>query len=95
MADDILEPIAALAVRHEKVLSGIAVAWFVLTWAAAARFIALPDVPYLTDHSAWMISGPWNAIWWGFLRPQIIQRKAELQEQGEESAAEPPDDSNR
>ena len=79
MLDAIFDPIARFAVRYEKPLTYIGIAWFALSCAAMARFIPLPDIPYITDRNAWMFSGPWNALWWGFLRPQTLKRKEALQ----------------
>ena len=76
MFDAILNPLAAGAVRHEKLLSSLAFAWFVLGWAAAANWIPLPKIPYFTDHNAWVGSSVWNAIWWGHLRPRILSHRA-------------------
>ncbi|MGB0333214.1 MAG: hypothetical protein ACPGPE_15495 [Planctomycetota bacterium] len=77
--DLLLRPISVGLVRFERPLSWIAVIWSVLSIAAHARFISLPDVPYITDRNAWMFAAPWNAIWWGFLRPEIERRVGELQ----------------
>lgn len=87
--DGWLRPIAAALVRFERPLSWIAVIWSVLSIAAYARFISLPDVPYITDRNAWMFAAPWNAIWWGFLRPEIERRTEELK--GERAADEEPE----
>ncbi len=84
-----LRPIAAALVRFERPLSWIAVIWSVLSIAAYARFISLPDLPYITDRNAWMVAAPWNAIWWGLLRPEIERRTAELE--GEPGADEEPE----
>jgi len=87
--DLLLRPISVGLVRFERPLSWIAVIWSVLSIAAHARFISLPDVPYITDRNAWMVAAPWNAIWWGFLRPGIERRTAELK--GEPGAYEEPE----
>ena len=76
--DRLLNAIAAFAIRYEKPLSYIALAWFVVSCAATARFLPVPEIPYVTDRNSWMVAGPWNAIWWGFLRPAILKRKAAL-----------------
>ncbi|WP_284124185.1 hypothetical protein [Parerythrobacter aestuarii] len=78
MPNALVDPLARFALRHEKLLSALAIGWFVLTCAAYARFIPVPDIPYVTDRNSWMLSGPWNAIWWGFLRPAILRRKDAL-----------------
>jgi hypothetical protein len=79
MAEVALNHVATALVRFERPLNWIAVIWSILSIAAYAHFISLPDVPYITDRNAWMVAAPWNAIWWGFLRPEIERRVEELQ----------------
>lgn len=78
MAERLIDPLVRLGIRHEWVLGRMALAWFALSCAAASGFVALPDIPYVTDRNAWMISAPVNALWWGWLRPAIERRKAAL-----------------
>lgn len=78
MPDRLLDPLVRFGVRYERPLGWLALAWFVLGCAAAARFIALPEIPFVTDRNAWMISGPVNGLWWGWLRPSLQRRKEAL-----------------
>ena len=77
--DRIFNQVANIAARHEKLLGMLAFAWMMFTGAVYARFIELPDIPYLTDRNAWMISGPWNMLWWCYLQPKLAKHKHELE----------------
>lgn len=83
MANRLLDPLVRFGTRHEWFLGRLALAWFALGCAAASGFVALPDIPYVTDRNAWMISGPVNAVWWGWLRPALQRRRAALANTGE------------
>lgn len=78
MKDRILEALARFAIRHERALTIAGAIWFAISCASQARFVELPRIPFLTDRYAFWLAGGWNAIWWGFLHPQIEQRKASL-----------------
>ncbi len=83
MPDRLLDPLVRFGLHYERPLGSLALAWFLLACAAAARFVTLPDIPLVTDRNAWMISGPVNALWWGWLRPELHRRKAALADEGE------------
>ena len=83
MPDRLLDPLDRFGMRYERPLGWLALAWFALGCAAAAQFIALPDIPFVSDRNAWMISGPTNALWWGWLRPELLRRKAALRQANE------------
>lgn len=78
MPDRLLNPLVRFGLRYERLLGWLALAWFALSCAAAAQFIALPDIPFITDRYAWMISGPVNGLWWAWLRPELQRRKSAL-----------------
>ena len=71
----VLDKIADFGTRFENPLSIIGGVWFAATCAVYARFISLPEIPFLTDEIALYLSAAYNAIWWGFLRPAIEKRK--------------------
>ena len=73
-----LDPIARFALRHETALSVAAGLWFAISCAAMARFIDLPEIPFVTDRNAWIFSGAYNALWWAAARPALERRKAAL-----------------
>ena len=77
----ILDRIAGFAIRQERAINILGIAWFALSCAITARFIAVPDwidIPYVTDRNAWALSGAWNALWWGFAKPAIDKRREAL-----------------
>jgi len=65
--------------RHEFVLSAIGLAWFWLSIAVWARWITLPDIPFVTDRLVLIWTVIYNVGWWGYLRPRIEKLKAEAQ----------------
>jgi len=71
------DKLAATGARHETLLSIFGGLWLAASCAVYARFISLPDIPFLTDQNAIFLAGGFNAIWWGFLRPKIEKHKAE------------------
>ncbi len=78
-----LDKLAAIGASHERLLSIFGGLWLAVSCAVYARFISLPDIPFLTDQNAIFLAGGFNAVWWGFLRPAIEKRKAErLTDQG-------------
>ena len=73
----VLNNLMDLGIGFERPLSIIGGVWFVASCAVYARFISLPDLPFLTDQTAVFVSAGYNAIWWGFLRPALEKRKVE------------------
>ncbi len=73
----VMDKLTAIGARHEKLLSIFGGIWLAVSCAVYARFISLPDIPFLTDQTAIFLAGGYNAIWWGFLRPAVEKRKAE------------------
>lgn len=73
----VLDKLAAAGTRHERLLSIFGGVWLAVSCAVYARFISLPDIPFLTDEAAIYLAAAYNAVWWGFLRPAIEKRKAE------------------
>ncbi|MEE9433135.1 MAG: hypothetical protein V3V15_02710 [Sphingorhabdus sp.] len=70
------DKVADFGMRYETLLSIIGGIWLAASWAVYARFVSLPDIPFLTDQTAIFLSSGYNAFWWGFLRPKIEKRKA-------------------
>ena len=69
---------ARLAIRHERALTIAGIAWLTVSWAISARFIPLPDVPQFWKTGFFWAGVAYNATWWGFLRPRIAARKAQI-----------------
>lgn len=64
--------------RHERTITIIAGAWFVISCASWIPFLPIPKIPYLTDNNSWMLSGAWNAIWWGGVHPLLENHRKRL-----------------
>ena len=60
--------------RHRQFLSVIGAIWFALGCAVYARFLVLPELPFLTDDVVLYSGALYNAVWWGFARPAIERR---------------------
>ena len=73
------------AVRHELLLSGIGLAWFWFSVSIWARWITLPDIPFVTDEMVLVFTVIYNVGWWGYIRPRIEKLKAEAQAAGEDT----------
>ena len=65
-------------IRHERLFGIAGMVWLAISCASYARFIDLPDIPFVTDEMALYFSAAYNAAWWGFLRPAIERRRAAL-----------------
>lgn len=70
-----LDRAARFADRHERAITVAGAIWLAVTCASYVFRIPWPEIPFLTDDTAWMVSGGWNAVWWGFLHPAIEKRR--------------------
>lgn len=70
-----IDQIVRFSERHRRVLAIVGAVWFALGCAVYARFIALPDIPYLTEEIALYSGAAYNALWWGFMRPAFERRR--------------------
>jgi hypothetical protein len=61
--------------RHARGISIAAAIWFWFAVAVQARWIGLPDLPWLSEAGVLWAGVVFNAIWWGFLRPAIERRR--------------------
>ena len=73
-----LDRIVAFSAKHERLIALVAGAWFAASCASYAGFIDLPEIPLLTNRAAIFVAAGANAVWWGFLRPEIERRKQAL-----------------
>ena len=69
--------IEARLAPHAKAISVLAAIWFWLGIAIYARFIRLPELPWLSEQAVFWAGAAFNAVWWGFLRPAIEARRSE------------------
>jgi len=65
------------AARYRKPISILAGIWFVISWASSARFISLPAIPFLTGKWGMIASSMFIGLWWGFINPRIVKRRAQ------------------
>lgn len=70
-----LDRAARFAERHKRLLGVSGFVWLMLSSASYARFVTLPDIPFVTDEMALYASAAYNAGWWGLVRPQIERRR--------------------
>lgn len=77
MIDQAIDRCDGFATRHQKIIGAVSVVWFALSCALAARFVSLPDFIPLDETTQLMVSGCFNALWWGFVNPRVERRRAE------------------
>ena len=65
--------------RHEFLFSAIGLAWFWLSVSIWARWITLPDIPFITDKMVLIFTIIYNVGWWSYIRPRIEKLKAEAE----------------
>lgn len=79
----LLDPILTAAIRfgerHERTITILGGAWFVISCASWIPQLGVPEVPYLTDRNSWMFSGAWNGIWWGAVHPALEKHREKLE----------------
>lgn len=73
----VIHRIESLLAPHARLISILGAIWFWLGIAIYARFLRLPDWPWLPDELLFWSGVAFNAVWWGFLRPAIERRRAE------------------
>ncbi|MBD2841696.1 hypothetical protein [Erythrobacter rubeus] len=69
-------PIMAYVERHSKAFSILGLAWLWFSIAVWARWITLPEIPFLTKDQVATLGIIYNAGWWGFVRPRIMKMKS-------------------
>ena len=67
--------VIAFTERHQRLISVVGAVWLALSCAVYARFIVLPDLPFLTDEVVLFSGAAYNAVWYGFVRPAVERRK--------------------
>ena len=76
--------IVRFSATYERIFWIVGAVWFWAGVAIYARFIELPDMP-----ESWKIAFFWssvgaNALWWGFIHPQIGARRKALEDAEQE-----------
>ncbi|HXG81504.1 MAG TPA: hypothetical protein VNJ05_06865 [Sphingomicrobium sp.] len=77
MIDRTIDAFDEFAARFRVPISIVAGGWLVLSWASSAGFIELPEIAILTGTPGIIASSAFNGLWWGWLNPRIIRRRAE------------------
>ena len=65
----------AFVARHERACDVIAALWLAIGVAINARFITLPDLPFLSERGVFWAGVVINVLWWAVLRPKIERRR--------------------
>lgn len=71
-----IDRIEARLAAHANAVSIAAAVWFWLGIGVYARFIRLPELPWLAADALFWGGVAFNAVWWGFLRPAIESRRS-------------------
>ena len=77
MIDRSIDTIDDFAARYRRTISILAAIWFAISCAAWAGFVTLPQLAILTGKPAVYASAAFNALWWGWMNPRIMRRRAE------------------
>ena len=87
MISAIIERVESRLAPHTRLIAIGAAIWFWLGVAIQARFVRLPDWPWIPPDWVVLWSGiAANALWWGFLRPALVARR----DRRGTTAADPP-----
>lgn len=70
-----IDSLITLADRYRRLLSLLGALWFTLGCAVYAKFVVVPDVPFLTDDIVLYSGAAYNALWFGFVRPLVVRRR--------------------
>lgn len=84
----IIERIEARLAPHARAISILAMVWFRAGIALQARFIRLPELPFISERGVFWAAVVFNAVWWGWLQPAIESRRQARA--SAEQAASPP-----
>ena len=76
MIDRFIDRVDAFALRYRRPLAILGGIWLVISWASSAGFISLPEIPFLTGKSGVFASSAFAALWWAWLNPRIMKRRA-------------------
>ena len=77
MIDAVIDRADAIAIRHARPIGFAGVAWLVLSCAAAAGFVTLPDFVPFGERTMMIAGAAFNIAWWGFLNPRILRRRSD------------------
>lgn len=75
MLDGMLTRIADWTERNSRLVSYAGFGLTLFTGALYARFISLPEIPYITEKMLFWASVGWNGLWWGYIHGAIEKRR--------------------
>ena len=87
MLDSLTDRADAFAARHQRAIGIAGAAFFVVSTAIYAQFIALPEIDWLRDRTLMIASTLFNALWWGFAYPRVQSRREAREAEAEGAAA--------
>jgi hypothetical protein len=71
----LIDRLVSIADRHSKLLGGLGAVSLALSCASYAGFIKLPKFEILSGPAAMIASVIYNAVWWGFVYPNIDENR--------------------
>lgn len=85
MISAIMKRVESRLAPHTRLIAIVGAIWFWLGVAIQARFVRLPDWPWIPPDWLILWSGiAANALWWAFLRPALSRhREARLAAEAE------------
>jgi hypothetical protein len=75
--DRLIDRMDAAFASFSGVLAVIGLAWIVATGLQYAGFVQLPDFALFQGVPALVGSVIYNAVYWGFVYPRVLERRAE------------------
>ena len=70
-----LDKILDFEARNARVIGALLMVWMMTSWVFYTNWIAWPDIPFVTKQHFLWASVAFNAMWWGFARPKLMDRK--------------------
>ncbi len=72
----LIDRVDALLERFRVPMMVLGVLWFAAIFAQYAGLVRLPDLALLHGTPAIMFAAAYNAVYWGYVRPRVIRRRA-------------------
>jgi len=88
MLDTLLTKALELGDRCKKPISWAGAVWLFISAASWVPWMPIPEIPYVTDSNSWVLSGAWNAIWWGLAYPALDKHRAKLEAEHTKNSSE-------
>ncbi|WP_340587478.1 hypothetical protein [Erythrobacter alti] len=62
--------------RHTRGTTVFLTIWMMTSWVFYTDWIDWPEIPFVNSLQVFWTSVAFNALWWGFARPKLMERKA-------------------